>query len=52
MNEAVKRINRATEFWTPEKCFNIELSNAPDDPDASIAMAQVKPGDTTRWHRG
>ena len=28
-----------------------ELSNSPDDPDASIAQARVKPGVTTRWHR-
>jgi mannose-6-phosphate isomerase-like protein (cupin superfamily) len=51
MNEAIKRINLGAEFWTPEKCYIIELSNAPDDPEASIARARVKRGDTTRWHR-
>jgi hypothetical protein len=42
MNEAIKRINLGAEFWTPEKCYIIELSNAPDDPEASIARARVK----------
>lgn len=51
MKESVKRINPATEFYTPEKCYIIELSSAPDDPEASIARARVAPGVTTRWHR-
>ena len=51
MKESVKPINPATEFYTPEKCYIIELSNKPDDPDASIARARVEPGVTTRWHR-
>ena len=51
MREAVKRINPGTEFYTPEKCYIIELSNEPDDPEASIARARVEPGVTTRWHR-
>ena len=51
MNEAIKQINLGAEFYTPEKCYIIELSNTPDDPDASIARARVAPGVTTRWHR-
>ncbi len=51
MNEAIKHIDLSAEFYTPEKCYIIELSNTPDDPDASIAQARVKPGVTTRWHR-
>jgi mannose-6-phosphate isomerase-like protein (cupin superfamily) len=51
MNEAIKHINPVAEFYTPEKCHVIELSNTPDDPDASIAQARVAPGVTTRWHR-
>ncbi|MGJ0514471.1 MAG: cupin domain-containing protein [Methylomicrobium sp.] len=39
------------EFYTPEKCFIIELSNTPNDPEVSIARARVAPGVTTRWHR-
>lgn len=29
----------------------MELSNTPDDEEASIAQARVLPGVTTRWHR-
>lgn len=51
MNEAIKRMNPDAEFYTSEKCCLIELSNTPDDPDASIVRARVAPGVTTRWHR-
>lgn len=51
MKEAVRRIDLGAEFYTPEKCYLIELSNSPDDPDASIARARVVRGVTTRWHR-
>ena len=51
MNEAIKHLNPDTEFYTPEKCYIVELSNTPDDPEASIARARVAPGGTTRWHR-
>jgi mannose-6-phosphate isomerase-like protein (cupin superfamily) len=51
MNETIKRLNLDEEFYTPEGCFIIEVSNTPDDPDASIARARVAPGVTTRWHR-
>jgi mannose-6-phosphate isomerase-like protein (cupin superfamily) len=51
MKAAVKHINLGAEFYTPEKCYIIELSNTPDDPDVSIARARVAPGVTTRWHR-
>jgi mannose-6-phosphate isomerase-like protein (cupin superfamily) len=51
MNEVIKRMNLDAEFYTPEKCYIIELSNTPDDPDASIARVRVAPGMTTRWHR-
>jgi len=51
MKEAIKHQNLSNEFYTSEKCYITELSNTPDDPDASIARAKVKPGVTTRWHR-
>ena len=51
MKEAIKHQNLSNEFYTPEKCYITELSNSPDDPDASIARAKVEPGVTTRWHR-
>jgi len=50
MKEAVKQQNLGNEFYTQEKCYITELSNTPDDPDASIARARVAPGVTTRWH--
>ena len=39
------------EFFTPEGCYILELSNSAEDPAASIARARVAPGATTRWHR-
>jgi len=51
MREAIEHQNLAREFFTDERCYITELSNTPDDPDASIARARVKPGITTRWHR-
>lgn len=51
MNEAIRRIDLSQEYYTPEGCYIIELSNTPDDADASIARARVAPGVTTRWHR-
>lgn len=38
------------EFFTPEQCHILELSNIPGDPDCSIARARVEPGGVTRWH--
>lgn len=51
MNESIQAINWNSEFWTPEQCYIIEISNTPDDPEVSIARARVLPGVTTRWHR-
>src|SRR4051812_21074572 len=51
MQECVRRFDATKEFYTPEKCYIIELSNTPDDPDVSIARARVQPGVTTQWHR-
>lgn len=51
MKEAIKHQDLSKEFYTPEKCYIAELSNTPDDPDASIARARLEPGVTTRWHR-
>jgi mannose-6-phosphate isomerase-like protein (cupin superfamily) len=50
MQAAIKHQNLSNEFYTAEKCYITELSNTPEDPDASIARARVKPGVTTRWH--
>jgi len=51
MKPAILRLDRGVEFYAPERCYIIELANTPDDPAASIALARVVPGITTRWHR-
>ena len=51
MKPAVRPLDRGVEFYTPERCTIIELANTPDDPVASIALARVAHGVTTRWHR-
>jgi mannose-6-phosphate isomerase-like protein (cupin superfamily) len=51
MKASIKHVDPATEFYTDEKCFIIEVSNSDADPDLSIAQARVAPGVTTRWHR-
>jgi mannose-6-phosphate isomerase-like protein (cupin superfamily) len=51
MKEAIRSIDPGAEFYTSEKCYITELSNTPDDAEASIARARVAPGVTTRWHR-
>lgn len=51
MKETIRSIDPRAEFYTPEQCYIIELSNTPDDPDVSIARARVAPHVTTRWHR-
>ena len=51
MKETIKHQNLHNEFYTRENCYITELSNTPDDPDASIARARVETGVTTRWHQ-
>ena len=51
MRPTIRPVGANAEFYTPEKCYITELSNTPDDPEASIALARVVPGETTRWHR-
>lgn len=48
---SIEHFDPATEFYTDEKCFIMEVSNSDADPDLSIARARVAPGVTTRWHR-
>ena len=50
MKASVLPANSVKEFYISEKCHITELSNSPDDPEASIARARVEPGVTTRWH--
>ncbi|HEX6689816.1 MAG TPA: cupin domain-containing protein [Burkholderiales bacterium] len=47
----MKRPEDGKEYFTPEQCYILEVSNSPDDEACSIARARVAPGVTTRWHR-
>lgn len=51
MKPEIRSLDRGVEVYTRERCYIIELANTPDDPAASIALARVRPGVTTRWHR-
>lgn len=51
MKLLTKEVHFGVEFYTPEKCYIIELFNTPNDPTVSLAQARVAPGTTTRWHR-
>ena len=50
MKPAVVRPDLDAEFYTPERCHILEMSNTPDDPAMSIARARVEPGVTTAFH--
>jgi mannose-6-phosphate isomerase-like protein (cupin superfamily) len=51
MKEAVRHMDVKAEFYTPEGCYIVEISNTSADEEASIARARVESGVTTRWHR-
>lgn len=51
MIEGTRHPDPAQEYFTPERCHILELSNSPDDEALSVARARVEPGVVTRWHR-
>jgi mannose-6-phosphate isomerase-like protein (cupin superfamily) len=51
MNPKVLPYTPESEYFFPEGCHIIELSNSDDDPTVSIARARVEPGVSTRRHR-
>lgn len=51
MNPRIRRAQPEDEYYFKEGCHILEMSNAPDDPEVSIARARVAPGVTTRLHR-
>ena len=51
MEEKIRTFMPATEYFIKEGCHIIEMLQAEDDPQLSIARARVEPGATTRWHR-
>lgn len=48
--EVIRR-GRVQEFETPERCSILEVANDSGDEQVSIALARVKPGVTTAWHK-
>ena len=51
MQPTIRHVHPDEEYYFQEGCHILELSNAPDDPDVSVARARVRPGVTTRLHR-
>ena len=51
MKTGVVRPDPAQEFYTPERCYILELSNSSGDEALSIARARVEPGVTTAFHK-
>jgi mannose-6-phosphate isomerase-like protein (cupin superfamily) len=51
MERSVHRVDPATEFFTPERCWILESWNVSDDPIVSIARARVEAGVRTQLHR-
>ncbi len=51
MDSVVIRPDPAREFYTPERCHILEMSNSAADEALSIARARVEPGVTTAFHR-
>lgn len=51
MNEsAIRKMRPEKEFFTPERCHIIEVSNDAGDEALSVARARVEPDVTTAWH--
>ena len=51
MQPFIARVEPASEFMTPERCWILESWNDDNDPAVSIARARVDVGVTTQWHR-
>ncbi|HAJ27761.1 MAG TPA: cupin domain-containing protein [Syntrophus sp. (in: bacteria)] len=51
VRELLIKTNGKDEFFTEEGCFILEIWNAPEDEEVSIARARVRPGITTVFHR-
>ena len=46
----IRKLDLATEFATPERCWIVESYNTSEDRTISIARARVEPGVQTAWH--
>lgn len=49
--EPIIRGDGSPEFWTEERCYITELHNCEQSPEASLAIARVRPGVVTQLHR-
>lgn len=50
MKTGVRRPDPESESLTEERCYIVEVSGRPEDPELSIARARVEPGVTTQLH--
>lgn len=50
IHEGITKVDDSKEFYTPERCYILELYNDENDSSVSIARAKVKPGITTQLH--
>lgn len=50
MKSGVRRPDPESESLTEERCYIVEVSGRPEDPELSIARARVEPGVTTQLH--
>ena len=51
MDEAVIRADSRAEYFWPERCYILEMSNSESDPQVSLARCRVEAGVTTVLHR-
>lgn len=51
MQAQIIKPDLAKEFFTPERCYILEIANDPNDETLSISRARVEPNVTTQWHR-
>ena len=50
MDPRIVRSTPASEIFTPERCFIVEIWNDNANPSVSIARSRVAPGVTTQLH--
>lgn len=51
MKPQILKYDSTREFFFEEQCYINELSNSEKDREVSIALARVKPGVSTHWHK-
>lgn len=51
MNPEIKKLSSKPEYYTEERCYITEVANDSGDDQLSVALARIKPGTTTTWHK-